>query len=168
MNKKSTAKTISASRTGNLKEITSTRKRLADKSLTSHHMLHTSIDKGKILNQLASTKESYLIIDELKEITGLNLGFLAQQVFEITPKTLSSYREKGKYLPKRSVENSIKLKELYHKGQELFGSTDAFNKWLNTKSYGLDYMVPISLIGYSTGIDIIYEELSRIEFGATA
>jgi putative toxin-antitoxin system antitoxin component (TIGR02293 family) len=154
MNKRSTAKTIPIKRIENLK--------------TSNHILNTSIDKGKILNQLASAKESYLVINELKEITGLNLNFLAQQVFEITPKTLSSYREKGKYLPKRSFENSIKIKELYHKGQELFGSNDAFNKWLNTQSYGLDNIVPISLIGYSTGIDVIYEELARIEFGATA
>ena len=154
MNKRSSEKTIPTKRTGSFR--------------TGQYILGTSIDKGKILDQLATAKESYIIINELKEITGLNLNFLAQQVFEITPKTLSSYREKGKYLPKRSFENSIKLKELYHKGQELFGSTAAFNQWLNSQSYGLDNVVPISLIGYSTGIDVIYEELARIEFGATA
>jgi uncharacterized protein (DUF2384 family) len=154
MNKRSTAKKIGIKRTSNLK--------------TNNLIINASIDKANILNQLASAKESYLIINELKEITGLNLNFLAEQVFEITPKTLGTYREKGKYLPRRSFENSIKLKELYHKGHELFGSTDAFNKWLNTKSYGLNNIVPISLIGYSTGIDVIYEELARIEFGATA
>jgi hypothetical protein len=100
--------------------------------------------------------------------TKLNSKTLAETVFEITPKTFASYLEEGKKIPKHMLEKGIKLEELYKKGIELFGSVIKFNEWMRKESFGLGLHIPLELIGTITGIEMIYDELIRIEFGATA
>ena len=104
----------------------------------------------------------------LLNLTKLHSKTLAEIVFEITPKTFTSYLDESKKLPKYMIEKVIKLQELYLKGIELFGSVAEFNLWMKKKSYGLGSRVPLELIGTITGIEMIYDELTRIEFGATA
>jgi len=65
-------------------------------------------------------------------------------------------------------EQILKLEGLYKKGIELFESADEFNKWLKSESFGLGNTKPVNLLNSITGIDLVYEELVRIEFGATA
>src|SRR4030043_226995 len=60
-------------------------------------------------------------------------------------------------------EVSIKLRDLYKKGVEIFGNSSRFNTWLSRESAGLGSMQPLDLMGTSTGIDLVYEELLRIE-----
>ncbi|MEX0968209.1 MAG: HU family DNA-binding protein [Bacteroidia bacterium] len=127
-----------------------------------------TISKAELLNLLGGNIASHILIDELLKITALPLKVLAERVFEMTPKTLTSYRQEKRYLPTRSVETMIKLKELYFKGIEIFQSREQFNKWLAEPAYGLGNKPPLSYISSSTGIDLIYEELLKIEFGATA
>ena len=104
----------------------------------------------------------------LLNLTKLHSKTLAENVFEITPKTFTSYLDDSKKLPKYIVEKVIKLQELYFKGIELFGSVGEFNLWMKKESYGLGLRVPLQLIGTITGIEMIFDELTKIEFGATA
>jgi putative toxin-antitoxin system antitoxin component (TIGR02293 family) len=108
------------------------------------------------------------MMTELLEITELPMKTLAESVFEITPKTLASYKETSKSVPKRMAEVYLKLKELYNKGKSIFQTAANFNKWLNSPAYGLGNKPPITYMSSSTGIDLVFEELVRIEFGATA
>ena len=127
-----------------------------------------SVTKAEILKELSKEKESFVILGEIMEITRLPLKTLAVQVYDVTPKTLSSYKTRGRYFPKRMVEVSLKVRELYKEGIEIFSSTDRFNTWLSRESHGLGNLQPLDLMGTSTGIDLVYEEMMRIEFGATA
>ncbi|MBA7540805.1 hypothetical protein ES705_33108 [subsurface metagenome] len=124
--------------------------------------------KINIIEKLERRDSALKVINDLVETTGMNIKTLASYVYEMTPKTLSNYRQKGKVLPTRSLEVSIKLQELYSKGIELFDDRNRFNQWLQKESYGLGKRKPISLLNTASGIDLVYEELLRIEFGATA
>lgn len=108
------------------------------------------------------------IFNNLFEVTQLNYKTLASNVFELTVKTLNSYRQASSKIPMRVRELSIKLTELYTLGSRVFGSTDNFNVWLKKPSYGLGGMVPLQLLNTITGIDMIFDELVSIEFGTTA
>jgi putative toxin-antitoxin system antitoxin component (TIGR02293 family) len=121
-----------------------------------------------IIDELKSNKKSNEIIERFIKISSMPNKLLAEQIFEISPKTLYLYRHSEKDLPTRMNEQILKLEELYTKGIELFGSSYEFNKWLKFESYGLGNTKPINLITSITGIDLVYEELVRIEFGATA
>ena len=121
-----------------------------------------------IIAELNSNGKSDKILGRFLKISSLPNKFLAEKIFEISTKTLYSYRQSGKKLPVRMNEQILKLEELYRKGIELFESADEFNKWLKSESFGLGNTKPINLLNSITGIDLIFEELVRIEFGATA
>ncbi len=126
------------------------------------------VSKAILIDELNEKKESFLIINELLEITGLPAKTIADKIYEMTPKTLHSYKQKGRFLPTKNVELSIKIRELYKKGLDIFAGQGRFNQWLMRNSYGLGQTKPIDFMNSATGIDLIYEELLRIEFGATA
>jgi putative toxin-antitoxin system antitoxin component (TIGR02293 family) len=121
-----------------------------------------------IINELKSDKKSNEILESFMKISEMPNKVLAEQVFEISPKTLHSYRNSIKDLPVRIYEHILKLEGLYKKGVEIFESSEHFNIWLKSESYGLGNVKPIKLINSITGIDLVYEELVRIEYGATA
>ncbi|MCF8232670.1 MAG: MbcA/ParS/Xre antitoxin family protein [Bacteroidales bacterium] len=124
--------------------------------------------KDHFLQKIIQDKESRDLIIELLNITGLPIKLLAEKVFEVTPKTLASYKTPGKVLPKRMQEIAIKLRELYRKGEEIFGDKKRFNEWMSKPERGVNYHIPLELINSVVGIDYIYDELVRIEFGDIA
>ena len=109
---------------------------------------------------------SSTIFSELIEISGINKNYLAEEVFDVSLKTMLRYQKEGKKLTPRNSEIALKLLNLFDKGIEIFGSMDSFMVWLNKKAYGLGNEVPLTLMNTNTGIDLIEGELIRIEFGA--
>jgi len=140
------------------------------RAATSHGpvLQHCVLARQHIIDELKSNKKSKEIIERFMKISGMPNRLLAEQVFEISPKTLYLYRNSERALPIRINEQILKLEELYKKGIELFEDSERFNKWLKSESYGLGNIKPVNLINSITGIDLVYEELVRIEFGTTA
>ncbi len=143
-------------------------KYIKDASRQSVTFQHYNSVRKNIIEGLNSNEKSDEIFGRVLKISSLPNKFLAEKIFEISTKTLYSYRQSGKKLPVRLNEHILKLEELYKKGIELFESADEFNRWLKSESFGLGNTKPINLLNSVTGIDLIYEELVRIEFGATA
>ncbi len=126
------------------------------------------LKKSEILEEIKKHDESFIILEHIFEITNLSNNKLAKYIYEMTPKTLVSYKQKGRYFSSKVNEISIKIKELYKKGIDVFINKENFNSWLERKSFGLGDIKPISLLNTSTGIDLVFEELVRIEFGDNA
>ncbi|MCF8248047.1 MAG: DUF2384 domain-containing protein [Saprospiraceae bacterium] len=104
----------------------------------------------------------------LADFTGLNREWLATEFMGLSLKTLQRYAQEAKSLTPREGEAILKLEALYKKGIEIFGNREEFNSWLEQPAFGLGGQVPLELISMSTGIDLVMDELVRIEFGATA
>jgi putative toxin-antitoxin system antitoxin component (TIGR02293 family) len=104
----------------------------------------------------------------LADFTGLTREWLATKFLGLSLKTLQRYAQESKPLSPREGEAILELEALYKKGIEIFGDRDEFNKWLAEPEYGLGWQVPLELLSTSTGIEMVMEELIRIEFGATA
>lgn len=83
----------------------------------------------------------------------------------VTPRTIKNYQNENKNLPVLQSEQLLKLYALYDKGIEVFGNTDAFNRWLSKPSFGLNHQTPNNLLLTSTGIKLIMDELNRIQHG---
>ena len=127
-----------------------------------------SSSRQYIIDELNSDTKSDVILERFMKLSGMPNKVLAEQVLEISPKTLLSYRNSKKDLPLRIFEHILKLEQLFEKGIELFETSEKFIQWLKSDSFGLGYTKPISLINSISGIDIVMEELVRIEFGDTA
>jgi putative toxin-antitoxin system antitoxin component (TIGR02293 family) len=104
---------------------------------------------------------------DLLEISAFTRDELAN-LLDVSFKTISRYRKENKNLNVLNSEQILKLIRLYKHGTEVFGGLDAFNRWLRKPSHGLGNIIPTELMRSSGGIDLIDEELSRIEYGSFA
>jgi len=105
---------------------------------------------------------------DLVDISGINRNLLAEEIFDVSVKTMLRYKKEKKKLSPRNSEIALKILNIFKRGIEIFGSLESFNSWLNKPAYGLGEKNPISLMNTITGIDLIEEELIRIEYGALA
>lgn len=107
------------------------------------------------------------VFDALLRATGLNKNELASFI-DATPKTIDNYRTQRRKFGRIESEQLLQIMALYRKGEELFGSAEAFNQWLREPAYGLGGLKPYDLMYTPGGIHLIMEELIRIEYGALA
>jgi putative toxin-antitoxin system antitoxin component (TIGR02293 family) len=91
-----------------------------------------------------------------------------QETFKTTVKTIQNHITRDLTLDAALSEKLLKSFALFDKGVEIFGSANAFHKWLNAPAYGLGNRLPFDLMDTITGIQLIEEELIRIEFGDLA
>ncbi len=128
--------------------------------------LPASFIKNNVLENIAqNSKELFLrVVDK----TGLTIKILAENIFEITPKTFIKYKNNNTKVPSRITEIAIEISTLYDLGIELFGSAVVFNAWLDKENMFFNNKKPAQFLNTSTGIHYVYEELKRLEFGTTA
>jgi len=107
------------------------------------------------------------VFDDLIKVSSLSKNQLAAFI-DTTPKTIDNYRSRRKHLGRVEGEQLLQLLALYKKGQEIFGNSEAFNDWLNHPALGLGGNKAFSLLYTAGGINLVMEELLRIEYGALA
>jgi len=129
--------------------------------------LNVAISKKVTLNKIPENK-SHKVVTEIQGLTRLPQKILATRIFEVSEKTFMNYKKSNGTFSDHTAELIVKLRELYKKGELLFGDVNEFNNWLAEPAYGLGDLIPKNIMNTVTGIDLILEELIRIEFGATA
>jgi putative toxin-antitoxin system antitoxin component (TIGR02293 family) len=121
------------------------------------------------ISLLISSKEG---LDAKAAIDFLSLSGFSQQefqnVFKTTVKTIQNHLKLALKLDSALSEKLLKSFALFDKGIEIFGSAAAFYEWINTPAYGLGNQIPFDLMDTITGIQLIEEELIRIEYGDLA
>lgn len=91
-----------------------------------------------------------------------------QETFKTTVKTIQNHVSRDLKLDAALSEKLLKSFALFDTGIEIFGSGQAFHQWLNTPAYGLGNRLPFDIMDTITGIQLIEEELIRIQFGDLA
>ena len=128
--------------------------------------LPSSFVKNNVLDNIAQNSKE--LFTKVMNITGLTIKILSENIFEITPKTFIKYKNNETKSPSRIAELAIELSTLYELGNVVFGSSAVFNQWLDKENPFFNNNKPVQYLNTSTGIHLIYEELKRVEFGATA
>lgn len=90
-------------------------------------------------------------------------GFL-----NISERTMQRYKKEKKAFDSDSSEKIIEITLLYKYGIEVFGNKEKFNSWLETKNLALGGITPKSLLDNTFGINLLKDELTRIEYGILA
>lgn len=91
-----------------------------------------------------------------------------QETFKTTVKTIQNHVNKDLKLDASLSEKLLKSFALFDTGIEIFGSGRAFHQWLTTPAYGLGNRLPFDMMDTITGIQLIEEELIRLQFGDLA
>jgi putative toxin-antitoxin system antitoxin component (TIGR02293 family) len=104
---------------------------------------------------------------DLLEVTGLSKNELSG-LLDISFKTIQRYQKENKKLSALNSEQILKMITLYQKAEEVFGEVASFNRWLRKPAIGLGGQLPLKFMQTPGGIDLIYDELMRIEHGLLA
>jgi putative toxin-antitoxin system antitoxin component (TIGR02293 family) len=86
----------------------------------------------------------------------------------LSERTMQRYRNEKRTFDPLQSEKIIEIALFYNKGVEVFGSAEKFNSWLETDNLVLENIEPKMLLDNSFGINMLRDELTRIEYGVLA
>ena len=104
-------------------------------------------------------------ISDLIEITGATQMDLAH-ILDLPEPTLKKHIKVGKELNTGLSEHILQLFQLFDKGMDTFGSLVEFKSWLGHESIAL-LARPVEVLDTITGINMVMDELIRIDYGIT-
>jgi putative toxin-antitoxin system antitoxin component (TIGR02293 family) len=102
----------------------------------------------------------------IMDIGNLTLADMAA-ITHTSDRTLRRYKPQEKLTQDQS-ERMIELAKLYTRGEEVFGAMDLFNEWMNTRLLPFNNKRPKDYLDTMVGINMIFDELGRIEHGVLA
>jgi len=102
----------------------------------------------------------------LMDIADISLSEMAA-IVHASDRTLRRYKPQQK-LPQEQSERMIELARLYGKGEEVLGSIQEFKIWMDTFLLPLGNKKPKEYLDTSIGINILMNELGRIQHGVFA
>lgn len=107
------------------------------------------------------------VIERLADLLKISVKE-ATRFFHFSERSLRSYIKEDKLLDPDSSEKILKIFSLYLYGCEVFGNENNFINWIYKPSFGLRNKIPVDLLYSSDGIDLVHDELARIEHGDLA
>lgn len=105
-------------------------------------------------------------LDYLMKNTGIS-ALEMSDILHITDRTLRRYTEDTVLNPEQS-ERALEIARLYTRGIEVFESLESFKEWMGSSVMALGNKKPKEFLDTSLGIEILTEELGRIEHGIFA
>lgn len=125
-----------------------------------------SIDRETDFIELIRSGISKKSLDHLISLIGYSIAEIAD-IIHVSDRNLRRYTANEKLNTEQS-ERLVELARLYSKGEEVFGSMDAFKTWMTSDILALGNQKPKSFLDTSLGIDLLMKELGRIEYGVFA
>jgi putative toxin-antitoxin system antitoxin component (TIGR02293 family) len=89
-------------------------------------------------------------------------------ILDLSERTLQRYKKDKRAFDTLQSEKIVQVTLLIRYGRDVFGDEKKFNLWLNTENMSIGNIKPKELLDSSFGIDLLKDELSRIENGILA
>jgi putative toxin-antitoxin system antitoxin component (TIGR02293 family) len=103
-------------------------------------------------------------LDELAQALGVSRKVMAEQIFDVSVKTLERKTPKER-LDKKTSSHAIEIAKVLHHAYEVFQDNDKIKHWLNTPNSALKGKSPLSLLDTMTGMHMVDDILGRIQEG---
>lgn len=126
--------------------------------------LPTVNEPGSVYFYLSKNNVDSTYIELMDELVSLNDSVISDWL-NITPRTLRNYRSKDVSLKDNTKEHIISILSLFKHGISVFGSTDAFEQWLSAPNFLLDEKRPLEFLDTISGIRLIDNRLTAMEYG---
>jgi uncharacterized protein (DUF2384 family) len=85
-------------------------------------------------------------------------------MINLSPRTISNYRDADKNLEAHHSEHLLKLISLFEKGKEYLGNINEFNRWLKIPFWNSEE-IPFDFLNTSGGVDLLIVRLERMAQG---
>ncbi len=95
------------------------------------------------------------------------LGLTVKELANLLPVTERTIQRKApeSVLGTAVSEQIVLITQLTDKGEEVFGSTELFKKWIRKKNTALGGHKPLHLLDTSIGIQMVEDVLGRLSYG---
>ncbi|MCB0704880.1 MAG: DUF2384 domain-containing protein [Saprospiraceae bacterium] len=90
-------------------------------------------------------------------------GFL-----HVSKRTLERYRKEQKVFEPLQTERILRIVQVMQMGINVFGKAGYFESWMGSRNLALGGVCPIELLDSTFGIELLKDELTRIEHGVLA
>ena len=113
------------------------------------------------LSAIGITKKA---LENLAEIIGISKKKFAEDILEVSIKTLERKSEKEK-LNKKISSHALEIARIMHRATEVFGDKEKAKLWINRDLKILNGKKPIDYFNTLSGLNLVNDILGRIEEG---
>ena len=137
---------------------------ILDKMIT-----YSSVDNKNILNFIEAVRQGikFTFFITIANRSPFNLyewsGFL-----HLSERTMQRYKKEKRTFNPLQSEKILQITLLYRMGIDVFGDKEKFYSWLKTENLALGKIKPKELLDNAFGINLLKDELTRIEHGVLA
>lgn len=137
--------------------------------MKAENFTYNSLDNNDIFRLINLAREgiAYEDFKKLSNTYPLNASSWSK-ILNMSERTMLRYKREKKSFDSIHSEKLLLIMLLFKKGTDVFGNTENFLIWLNAKSIALGGVKPIDLLDSSFGINLVKDELGRIEHGILA
>ena len=129
---------------------------------------NSPLNEERILEIVYSSWLDMEPISSIKKYTKFNDKYISD-LLKISVRTLRNYSVMGAMIKtKLEKEHWIRILSLYKHGEEVFGDMDLFIEWLNVENYYFDNKTPIHYLDTASGIKLIDNQLTGMQYGDNA
>jgi len=89
-------------------------------------------------------------------------------ILDLSERTLQRYKKDKRAFDTLQSEKIVQVTLLIRYGRDVFGDEKKFNLWLNTENLSIGNIKPKELLDSGFGIDLLKDELTRVENGILA
>lgn len=135
----------------------------------------TAVDYGNTSYRNFVIQNDYSLVKKAKTGISTNVFYtfaesinipekILAAILNLSPRTISNYREQDKSLEPNHSEHLLKLIALFEKGKEYLGNIDEFKDWLDKPFWNSDEK-PYDFLSTSGGVDLLIVRLERMAQG---
>ena len=137
--------------------------------MRTNNLTLNSLENNDIFELIDATRKGvdYKTFDELSFAYPLN-STTWSRILNMSQRTIQRYKREKKRFDPIHTEKLLLIMLLFKKGSDVFGNRKNFLSWLNAKNIAIGGVKPIELLDNSFGINIVKDELTKIEHGVLA
>lgn len=137
--------------------------------MRTDNLTFKSLDNNDVLRLINATREGVDVstFNDFSAIYPLN-STTWSKILNMSERTIQRYKREKKRFDSIHTEKLLLIMLLFKKGSDVFGDTTNFLTWTNSENIALGGVRPIDLLDNSFGINMVKDELIRIEHGVLA
>lgn len=122
------------------------------------------INDSEILHFLHTKDINWNYVNAIKNLTAFTDDVISNWL-NLSVKTFREYRKPKSVFKENIKEHVLLLLALFKHGIEVFGSTRAFEEWLDKENFYFDNQKPTTFMNTVTGIRFVDERLTAMQYG---
>lgn len=103
-------------------------------------------------------------VDELANYMGISRKAMAEDIFDLSVKTMERKSPKDK-MDRRTSAHALEIAKIMQHAFEVFEDEEILKHWINKENKALNGIKPVALFSTLTGLNMVNDVLGRIEEG---